>query len=297
MRLGKEGKKQRKKKRNIVLLFLGLSLLLHVFFVFILPLDWFTGVGEQNAEKPLTVDLDQDLLKKLAESQKQIVETEQSANKTPPKNAKYLGEHNQTVEQETRAHKVDSFRNGAPSSSGQNGHEKLALKNLAPKQKLAPPLPGEYGQNSEKAQPLAEGAPGENKPGQDAANDDYLHGVKEGDRTMLNTKEFVFFGYYHRIRDALDRNWRSKLRSTLENYVYSGRRLAGDRQYVTSILVVLDRHGKVTAVQILGASGARDLDQAAVDAFNQAGPFPDPPTGLVDQDGLIKIRWDFVLQS
>ena len=36
---------------------------------------------------------------------------------------------------------------------------------------------------------------------------------------------------------------------------------------------------------------------AAVDAFNDAGPFPDPPAGLVDQNGQIQIPWDFILQS
>ena len=81
------------------------------------------------------------------------------------------------------------------------------------------------------------------------------------------------------------------------SYVRSGRKLASEKNYITRLVVVLDRHGKIKAVKVLEESGARDLDDAAVDAFNRAGPFPNPPKGLVEKDGLIKIRWDFILQS
>jgi protein TonB len=40
-----------------------------------------------------------------------------------------------------------------------------------------------------------------------------------------------------------------------------------------------------------------DLDSAAVEAFRQAAPFPNPPKGMVEADGTIKIRWDFVLEA
>ncbi len=257
-------------------------------FAFVLPFD-FSFLREKKEEAPLTVDIDPKLLNQQNDNAKQIVESEAAPSKVAPKDAKYLGERNQSVEQETKAHKVDSFRNGATGTPNQPT-QKLTLKNLAPQNTLTPPKEGDY---AEKPQPQV----AQSEPGQEAADNDLLHGVKDGDRTMLNTKEFVYFGYYHRIRQRLEQSWNSRLRATLENYGVSGRRLATDREYMTRIVVVLDRHGRITAVQILGASGARDLDQAAVDAFNQAGPFPDPPTGLVDKNGEIRIRWDFVLQS
>jgi protein TonB len=130
-----------------------------------------------------------------------------------------------------------------------------------------------------------------------SATNDFLKDVKDGDRTLLNTKEFVYFSYYRRIRERLEVAWNTKLRSTLDGYVYGQRHLANDRNYVTGVVVVLDRYGKITAVKILQRSGARDLDDAAVSAFNEAGPFPDPPAGLIDKDGRIQIRWDFILQS
>ena len=50
-------------------------------------------------------------------------------------------------------------------------------------------------------------------------------------------------------------------------------------------------------VQVLEDSGLRDLDEAAVDAFREAAPFPNPPQGIVEKDGTVKIRWDFVLEA
>ncbi len=286
MRVGKDAKKQ----RNKILLFLGLSFLLHVLFVVIAPLD-FSFLQSEKKEKTLTVDIDPSLLSPQNDNAKQIVESQAAPTKTPPKDAKYLGERSQSVEQETKAHKVDSFRPGKTGAISQNP-QNLTLKNLAPQNDITPPKEGEYADKTPPQPQVQQSA-----PGQEAADNDLLHGVKEGDQTMLNTKEFVYFGYYHRIRERLERSWNSRLRSTMEGYIVSGRHLAADREYMTRIIVVLDRHGHITAVQVLGASGARDLDQAAVDAFNQAGPFPDPPSGLVDKNGEIRIRWDFVLQS
>jgi protein TonB len=157
------------------------------------------------------------------------------------------------------------------------------------------------GYRQQQRQQLAQadqGSPG-NQPLDNAgsASDDYLKDVKDGDKTLLNTKEFVYFSYYQRIRQQLEVAWNGRLRSVLESQMSGGRQLANDRDYVTGVVVVLDRTGQIIGVQLIQKSGARDLDQAAVDAFNEAGPFPDPPSGLVDAKGQIKITWNFVLQS
>lgn len=128
------------------------------------------------------------------------------------------------------------------------------------------------------------------------ARGEYVKGFQEGEETMLNTKEFVFYGYFQRLRERLDRAWEKSLRAQLEKYFYRGRQLASDVDYTTQLLVSLDDQGRVIRVQIIGASGTRDLDEAAVKAFNEAGPFPNPPTGLV-KNGQVHVRWDFVLRT
>lgn len=126
---------------------------------------------------------------------------------------------------------------------------------------------------------------------------DYVKGIQEANQTALNTREFVFFGYFQRIRERLDRAWVPILRQRLIKYHYSGRKLASNTDHSTRVLVVLNRLGEITRVQVLSESGTRDLDDAAVKAFNDAGPFPNPPQGIVDKNGEIEIPWEFILRT
>lgn len=133
----------------------------------------------------------------------------------------------------------------------------------------------------------------ESKP----AGGDFVKGIAESTETALNTKEFVFFGYFQRIRSQLDQAWQPILRKQIEGMFRRGRRLASEMEYLTRTVVVLNAKGEVVEVRVLEESGTRALDDAAIKAFNEAGPFPNPPGGLADSKGQIQIRWDFVLRT
>jgi protein TonB len=126
---------------------------------------------------------------------------------------------------------------------------------------------------------------------------EYVKGLKESDVTALNTREYVFFGFFQRIRERLDLAWSRLLYDHLSRIARQGRMIASERDHTTRLLVVMNAEGKITRVQVLEESGTFDLDDAAVKAFNQAGPFPNPPKGLVDSSGSIEIRWDFILRT
>lgn len=294
---------QKKYSRESV--FIGLSILFHI--LLILVLYFLPAQTIPTEEKTVFLDLSAlppapDLAKeKEALKMKQIVQSERADNQVDPKEAKYLGERSQTVQEETKAKNVDVFQKGSAVQKTGGKGKAISLKDLAPSKAIAPPSQREidgFKKEQEKVAKTETGdgrPPGEESPG--SATNDYLKNTKESNHTMLNTKEFVYYSYYNRIRQKLEVAWNSKLRATLDSYSGGGRRLASEKNYITGVIVVLDRNGKVTGVQMLERSGAHDLDQAAVDAFNEAGPFPDPPTGLVDEKGEIKIRWDFILQS
>lgn len=126
---------------------------------------------------------------------------------------------------------------------------------------------------------------------------DYVRGLQESDRTALNTKEFIYYGYFQRIRERLDRAWVPLLRKRVANIYKAGRHLASDAEHTTRVVVVLNVKGEITRVIVQNESGTRDLDQAAIEAFNQAGPFPNPPKGIANSQGLIEIPWEFVLRT
>ena len=127
--------------------------------------------------------------------------------------------------------------------------------------------------------------------------DDYVPGIKQSEKTMLNTKEYMFYGYFQRIRHRLDLAWEPILREHLVKLYNNGRRLASDIDHTTKVVVTLNTRGEIIKVEVVEESGTRLLDDAAVKAFNRAGPFPNPPKGIIGSDGIIKIRWDFILKT
>lgn len=129
-----------------------------------------------------------------------------------------------------------------------------------------------------------------------ARNNDFVEDVPLGDMTNLNTTEFKYYGFYHRIRQKLEQYWGSSIQSKAKNLYKSGRRLPASDNLITAITVTLDDHGNILEIKIDGTSGVRELDQAAVESFNKAGPFPNPPKGLI-VGGRAVIQWGFVVKS
>ncbi len=126
---------------------------------------------------------------------------------------------------------------------------------------------------------------------------DYIKDLDPGLETLLTTREFIYYTFYNRIRNQLNQHWGPMVKERLTKLFSEGRTIASSDDKITKILVTLDNKGTLIKVQVIGDSGVRDLDEAAVDAFRKAAPFPNPPRGIIDSDGTIKIRWDFILEA
>ncbi len=126
---------------------------------------------------------------------------------------------------------------------------------------------------------------------------DYIDSIDQGLETMLSTKEFQFYTFYRRIRNQLNEHWTPRVKTSVISVIKKGRRIASDQDLTTRAIVILDQKGKLVKVQIIGKSGLSELDHAALDALKAATPFSNPPRGMIDPDGLIRIRWDFVIEG
>jgi len=257
--------------------------------------------------------------------QGQIVDQDERAiNDERDENAKFLSRHNQKVIRETQAATHGRFRN-TDGAAGRKTEQKLAgqakrmrgieadknqdierkgekktktltsadgvaagpkpeFKNLVPSFKPGPPP-------SESAQEARGGGEGP------SMTDDHIKNIATGMQTLLSTREFVYYSYYNRIKDKLRQYWEPKIKEKMERMLRQGRTIASSTERVTRIVIVLDDNGTLLKVQIIGPSGVTDLDDAAAEAFRAAAPFPHPPKGIVDADGTIKIRWDFILEA
>lgn len=263
------------------------------------PLTWIELEPILKAPKPAVSSAENKL-------RKQIVQSEPGRlTKTPSKDA-FLGEKNQEVDRETvsRDHTTvlgQTASSAKPSRKRERNADAEARERLAgelsgprPLARLGLPIlplarEKALGPESQGLQP--EWATPGVRP------QDYVPGLKESERTALNTREFVYYGYYQRIRERLDRAWIPILREKLIRYYSGGRKLASEMDYTTKVMVVLNGSGEIVRLQILGESGTRDLDDAAIRAFNLAGPFPNPPVGIADLNGEIQIPWEFILRT
>jgi TonB family protein len=127
-------------------------------------------------------------------------------------------------------------------------------------------------------------------------SNDFVDDIPLGEVTHLNTQEFKYYGFYNRIKQQLEQFWGKSISEKARSLYRSGRRLPGNEQLITSVTVILNEKGDILNILIDGSSGVKELDQAAVESFKKAGPFPNPPKGLV-VNGRAVIQWGFVVKS
>lgn len=305
-------------KKNVSVIAILLSLFVHTAFIATL---WLAPQLFQIKKPTVTevelIDAEQMLqrMKQMdtATQGKIVDQSEKAVNDEVDKNAKFLSRHNQKVKEETRAQLTDKFRNSA--TTGGKPSQELEAGQVADNSKQA-----EDSKDNKKQRELVEHKNGlavgktlkDFKPdfkigpkadtvakgggeGPSATDDNIDRPV--GMETMLSTREFVYFSYYNRIKDKLRQYWEPKIKEKVTRIFRQGRTIASDSEKITKVIIILDDKGILRNVQVIGESGVTDLDDAAVEAFRAAAPFPNPPKGIVEQDGYIRIRWDFILEA
>jgi protein TonB len=260
---------------------------------------------------------------------RQIVANELNGKKIKPVNSRFAGEKDQTFDRQTIAATNGIFKEAGlgkregsktslvqsepelkkatqPKSKNNKAIKELSLSDLggfkvADVEKIEKEIEETFDKAAKKigadkmanAQGLENGKLGTNGMAQ---NNDFVEEVPLGDMTNLNTTEFKYYGFYHRIRQKLEQHWGSTIKDKAKNLYRSGRRMPASENLITSVTVTLDDHGQIVDMQIQGTSGVRELDQAAIESFNKAGPFPNPPKGLL-VGGRATIQWGFVVKS
>jgi TonB family protein len=123
---------------------------------------------------------------------------------------------------------------------------------------------------------------------------DYVQGVREGDGTYLNTKEFKYATFIHRVSDSVYPFWDSYLHTEYRRRDPS-RRIYGLKDRATVVHLEIGPSGEVSAVQVQESSGVTFLDDVIVRAIEVAQPFPNPPEAMADEDGIIRLSYRFVV--
>jgi hypothetical protein len=169
---------------------------------------------------------------------------------------------------------------GAPVAGGEQPAATAATARGA-----SPPPQSPHTRGSDGAFPLPPGdalAPGLEVLSQAVAGTglDHLAGAELGDATALSTRPFAHAGFYRRVRDRVSQFW--DVRGAFDRHDPQGS-VYGYRDRETLVLVTLDCLGELLSTILLEESGARFLDELAVDSIAEAAPFFNPPRELCDQ--------------
>ncbi len=235
------------------------------------------------------------------EKKKQIVQSEEAPSERTPADSKFLSDKDRAFDRQTVAKKVDTFQTATQGQSAQVGEQTHKLAKKQGKKnidlsKIGHDALGEENPFKEVTQTAKIGQKTTPKKATVSASNDYIQDIALGDFTQVNTTEFKFYGFYHRIRQKLEQFWGRSIQEKAAALHRSGRRLPASEDLITSLKITLDEQGQIVRVKVLSTSGVRELDEAAVESFNKAGPFPNPPKDLL-VEGEATIEWGFVVKS
>lgn len=286
--------------RRSVMLFFLVSFAIHTASIIVLQLRP-TAKPPQKKDQPIEIAIltpPPPPPELTPDKQRQIVEQQEKAmNEETPKDNYFLSRNNQVVKQQTQARFHGKFQNAEGKFKGESKNKDSKKANNAKQAKAA--IEKGQGVKAENLKPkmdLSEMV--ERGEGSSASQtDDHLEDVATGMETVLNTREFLYYSYYARIKNKIRQYWEPIIKEKITRVIKQGRTLASSSNRVTQIIIILDERGELVKVQIVGESGLADLDDAAVEAFRAAAPFPNPPKGMIEEDGRIRIRWDFILEA
>ena len=119
---------------------------------------------------------------------------------------------------------------------------------------------------------------------------DHLPDVDDGANTALNAKGWKFATFFNRIKRQVAQHWRPA--EQYEKRDPTGH-IYGSGQWVTMLHISLKPDGSLSGVTVAKPSGLEFLDDEAIEAIKRASPYPNPPTQLVGQDGMIAFKFGF----
>jgi len=122
---------------------------------------------------------------------------------------------------------------------------------------------------------------------------DHLEDVDNGDETALSAKRWVYASFFNRLKRQVAQNWDP---ATVWRRRDPTGTVFGFKTRVTEVRVSLTRKGGLEKILVTTPSGVIELDDEAIRAFRSAGPFPNPPDGLIQKDNLITFAFSFFFE-
>lgn len=297
--------------------FLVISILVHILLlVSFYTYHVFFKNQPMALQEPITPDIQ---FIDISDSNGRMVEQSEDEKATEkPKDSKFVSKVDKAVEKETRAARHGEFQNKQSNSSQAASSQQFSPPPPAP-QEASEQNPTAANEDTmktfksgdfalpqapvkKKAATIADLRPNtmqemsESSMASMSQTPDSLKDVAIGAETHLNTREFLYYSYFSRIKRKLRQHWEPLVHAKVRSMVKRGREVASTGTLATRVIITLDEQGLLRRVQVSTTSGMEDLDDAAVEALKEAAQFPNPPKDLV-REGFVTLNWDFILES
>lgn len=116
--------------------------------------------------------------------------------------------------------------------------------------------------------------------------------IKTGEITALNTDHYLFYSFYSRIEEAIRHKWEHDVELTINN-LNRNQYHNPKSIWSTRLDILLTKEGKFHKAMLFKESGIHGLDMAAINAFREANFFPHPPKEMINEDGYIRLEYQF----
>jgi TonB family protein len=268
---------------------------------------WDGAEGETEREKTPEEELEEyNPAEEIPEGQ--VVETPPSKDRRRPENARFIAEQDSRVERETKAALQTPYMGDSTSSpelKGTGVHRETRM-GVVQEEMVGPPKPSESieAPEGERTAPLHESlshgkinlVPSTRSmmAAMTGSGLDHLEDVAVGDATALSAMSWQYASFFNRMKRKVEHRWhpdREYRRRDPYGNIY------GFKDRATLLLVILYSDGNIKKIYVMEPSGAPFLDDEAVEAIEQAAPFPNVPSGLIDRrDGLVKFTFHFLVE-
>ncbi len=201
--------------------------------------------------------------------------------------AEFLGQKTQRVKKETLSRGEDPMGGMVGSETARPTNSREMVEKLFASGEALKLSTGPGAMQYPAAKENIEPAKPASRPNKRLSMDDLGKNVEMGAATLLNTDEYRFYGFVNRIKEGVYPLWRRNLT------YYSSQTRVQAGQFVIRGTVVMKPDGSYLKIEDWVPCGVSAFDRSVEEAFRDLPRVPNPPSEMVDPDGLVRLRFSF----
>lgn len=203
-----------------------------------------------------------------------------------------LSEKNQRFKEQSQAAHIGETVNRSPKKRSQKQQQKQLEERLEALADLSEQLIKKLKQEVDSGPTVQNYQGFDPSPAPSTVNDPITN-IPMGSFTAMNTNRYLFYSYFRRIEQQIRYRWVRKIRNVISRRPYVKRAERSKEIWGSQLEVILDDKGHFVRGDIHRSSGISGFDVAAIDSFREGAPILNPPKGLVEPDGLIRLQYNF----